>query len=273
MRFLFWNIKKKNNFFNLIADLVHEKGIDILLIAEYPDVDSLDLLRMINRDNVDFFYIQPFVPTDKVKIYTRLNPRLIRNVDDDSGLSAKAIYSPLLGDPISLVTCHLPSKLNKSEANQSERAEDIRIFVENLEERHGHRRTIICGDLNMNPFDEGMVKARGLHGVMEKNIAKNVSRIINKKEYFYFYNPMWGFLGDSGCGQVSGTMYYNPSEPITYFWHLYDQVLVRPDLIDRFESNELHIITQISSVSLLTSKGLLNQEFSDHLPIMFNLNI
>ena len=49
---------------------------------------------------------------------------------------------------------------------------------------------------------------------------------------------MWGFLGDNGCGNVSGTMYYNSSDAINYYWHLYDQVLIRPELIDTFDNKE-----------------------------------
>jgi exonuclease III len=276
MNFLFWNINKNKNCFSIIRDMIYTEDIDILMIAEYPLYTSEDeLLAIINKQpcTYQYEYLIPIAEYDKVKIFTRFNIKLIQAIRDSIGFSAKKYFSPLLNNEITLITCHLPSKVNKSDLNLSEYAEDVKDFVDVVEKEVGHKRTIICGDFNMNPFDYGIIKTRGLHAVMEKSIAKQEHSTVRGNNYSFFYNPMWGFLGDNGCGNVSGTMYYNSSDAINYYWHLYDQVLIRPELIDTFDNKRLEILTNVRNINLLTDKKIINKKISDHLPIKFNLKI
>lgn len=275
MNFLFWNINKKDSFFNIIRDVLYTEDIDILMIAEYPSDDITTLLSIINQSpsTYEYKYVVPTVPYDKVKIFTRFEPTLIKSQRDKQRLSAKQYLSPVLNDYVTIVTCHLPSKVNMSDDNLSEYAEEVKLFIEEVENCVNHKRTIICGDFNMNPFDNGIIKTKGLHAVMEKSIAQKGYSTVRGENYDFFYNPMWGFLGDNGCGRVSGTMYYNSCDSINYYWHLYDQVLVRPDLIDTFDDKNLEIITKIKGCNLLTTKGVIDSNYSDHLPIKFNLKI
>jgi len=73
---------------------------------------------------------------------------------------------------------------------------------------------------------------------------------------------------------VSGTHYYSPAKPINYHWNLFDQVIMRPGLIDYFDDGYLDIVTEIKGTSLLTEAGLIDaRHFSDHLPIKFCFNL
>lgn len=276
MNFLFWNINKNKNCFDVIRKMLYSEDIDMLMIAEYPkDIDESQLLSIINTPpaTYNYEYIQPIANYGKVKIFTRFSKDLITQVKDDTNVSAIQYFSPLLNNNVTIITCHFPSKVNKSDANLSAFAEDIKDFIEIVETSVGHKRTILCGDLNMNPFDEGIIKTKGLHAVMEKAIARKEQAIVRKRGYSFFYNPMWGFLGDNGCGNTSGTMYYNSSDTVNYYWHLYDQVLVRPPLIDNFDEKQLEIITKVMNTNLLTSNSTINKKYSDHLPIKFNFKI
>ena len=96
-----------------------------------------------------------------------------------------------------------------------------------------------------------------MHAVMEKDIAKKGERIVDGDAYKFFYNPMWGFYGDNGKGNVSGTYFLQRSLNVELFWHLLDQVLIRKGLIDYFEDSQLDIITTIDGNSLLTETVLL----------------
>ena len=270
MIFLYWNIHKNQDLFPLIQNIIIEREIDLLMIAEYPSISPYVLLNEINKSGYKYKYVKPIITNEKVRIYIREN---LENFEDETGISAKRLYSEILNEYITLVVCHLPSKLNNSDANQSELTEDIKEFIDRVEKKSGHHRTIICGDLNMNPFDEGLIKARGLHAVMERNIALKNAAIINGKKYYFFYNPMWSFLGDMGKGKVCGTMYYNSSKPINYYWHLYDQILMRPEMIPFFDDMKLDIITEISENKLITSNNIIDSKYSDHLPLIFKFNI
>ncbi|MDX2043591.1 MAG: hypothetical protein SF097_20405 [Acidobacteriota bacterium] len=125
----------------------------------------------------------------------------------------------------------------------------------------------------MNPFESGMVSAGALHGVMTRNVALKNSRTIQGNEYPFFYNPMWGLFGD-GTEGPAGSYYYAKSGHETYFWNIFDQVLLRPSLLPHFRNNELKILTDDGTETLLSERGLPdNDAGSDHLPILFKLHL
>ena len=64
------------------------------------------------------------------------------------------------------------------------------------------------------------------------------------------------------------------AESVCYFWNMFDQVLVRPSLLDAFANDHLKILDSNDDDSLLTARGLPNKAAaSDHLPIVFGLEL
>lgn len=58
------------------------------------------------------------------------------------------------------------------------------------------------------------------------------------------------------------------------FWNMYDPVLIRPDLLNVFDNSELKILTTDGYETLLSEKGRPDRiNGSDHLPILFKLNL
>lgn len=83
---------------------------------------------------------------------------------------------------------------------------------------------------------------------------------------------MWAFLGDSGPSPP-GTYFYNSGGEVNYFWNVFDQVLVRPALLDSLSNDGVKIITELQGHTLLTDLGRPNRETSsDHLPIVCRLS-
>ena len=146
--------------------------------------------------------------------------------------------------------------------------------IEEAEKLVGHRQTVIVGDLNMNPFDPGVIASDCFHGVMDKKIAKRGRRKVDGQDREFFYNPMWSLLGDESMGPP-GTYYYDASSrPLNYYWHMFDQVLLRPELVPLFPSDDLRILTDAGSDSLMKSRGIPDSRgASDHFPLLFRLNI
>jgi hypothetical protein len=137
----------------------------------------------------------------------------------------------------------------------------------------GHRRTVIVGDLNMNPFEKGVAGANGLHAVMTRTVALAGERTVQERSYPFFYNPMWGHFGDRLPGPP-GSYYYQGSELVTYFWNIFDQVLVRPELLDRFRDEDVRILESAGAVPLISTRGRPDEKAaSDHLPILFKLEL
>ena len=83
-----------------------------------------------------------------------------------------------------------------------------------------------------------------------------------------FYNPMWSFFGD--ISKTHGTYYYSAARQFSLYWNMFDQVLVRPSLIDSISPKDIRILTSISEMSLVDKKGKPN--VSDHLPLFFSIN-
>jgi hypothetical protein len=80
-------------------------------------------------------------------------------------------------------------------------------------------------------------------------------------------------FGDAVDGP-SGTFYHGGSEQVEYFWHMFDHVLIRPELLNIFRNEELRILTGGSETSFLTGNGLPKRSVaSDHLPILFRLEM
>ena len=54
MKFLFWNIEKKQVCFDVIADLVKDEALDIIALAEFPKDKNDILLKKLQVVNKDF---------------------------------------------------------------------------------------------------------------------------------------------------------------------------------------------------------------------------
>ncbi len=81
---------------------------------------------------------------------------------------------------------------------------------------------------------------------------------------------MWGLFGDRTPGPA-GT-YYHAASGLSHYWHMFDQVLLRPDLMDSLA--EVRILDSDGQESLLTDAGNpRSSTASDHLPLLVRLNV
>ncbi len=264
---LFWNINKKP----LIEDIVylcHTNEVDILILAE-SEIAEVELLEALNS-NIERIYLSPYNPSSRLFFFFRYPPESISLVSDEEGVAIRRINPPI-GADILLVALHLSSKMYMTEDDQKFQAARVAQLIQEAESRVGHMKTLVIGDFNMNPFEVGLVGADCFHAVMDKNIAKKRSRKVQKQRRFYFYNPMWGLMGDSSP-VPSGTYYYPNSRYVNYFWNTFDQVLLRPDLLDAFSKENLAVISKIGGKDLIVNQKI-SSTSSDHLPIMISLSI
>ncbi|MGH7172858.1 MAG: hypothetical protein ACRELG_21465, partial [Gemmataceae bacterium] len=113
--------------------------------------------------------------------------------------------------------------------------------------------------------------AQALNAVMTRDLATRADRTVAERSYRLFYSPMWGCFGDRTPGPA-GTYFYSASGPSGYFWNMFDQVLLRPALMDHLV--ELRILDGDGQESLLTGRGRPRaSELSDHLPLLVRLDI
>lgn len=267
--FLFWNVRGKVLSEELV-DLANQYDLDALILAE-PSDERAQILTALNAGRADYRLQDSLCP--RIDIYTRLPRTSFHPLLDDDILSVKRLKLPLR-QAVTLASVHFWSKLNLSDYDQFTLSARIREAIDDIEAREGHRRTILVGDLNMDPFSAAMTNSEGIHSIMCRTVAARQSRLVKGRVRHMFFNPMWSHFGDHPRGPP-GTYYKDLSgEPTNYFWHTFDQVLVRYDLLDCFSFDQLRILTQAGKKSLLSSDGIPDAaRGSDHLPIIFEINI
>lgn len=277
MKVLFWNICKKSNFFDTIANIVIEENVDILALAEFPKEKGANrnsLIEKIAAKGKVFSYLEPVVANEKVELFYRDDRVTIHNKKDNGRFHAKEV----IGNdelPYTLVFCHMKSKFGSDDFELDSDANEFCTALREYETHDAkHKRTIVCGDFNVEPFSPTMVNAQNFHATMNIHIANNEYRKIRSKSYDYFYNPMWNLLGDGMIGKPSGSYYHKTNDFHQYFWKMIDQVIIRPDVIDKFNLDELKVLSGGDSFNLINDKHQIDSiNYSDHLPITFTLNI
>lgn len=268
MKILFWNLFRKD-LSEHIAELTELTEADIIVTVENHIPPSVLTKRLCNVGIGTFIEAWNF--TDAVKIFTRLPAVNVKNLADDGRVTARRV-TPIIGSHFNLIALHLPSKMWRTNADQAAWISSIlRPFITNVEQQEGHKRTILIGDFNANPFEEGIIAAMGLHATSCKNVAKKGSRKIDGIESDMFYNPMWSFFGDMSQGPP-GTFFHKSSGHHEFFWHMFDQVMIRPALIPFIKDKGVEILTHTGKRSLLNHKSQPDtRNSSDHLPIYLRL--
>ncbi|MSR92269.1 hypothetical protein [Inconstantimicrobium porci] len=266
MNYLFWNVHKNKNINNILCKIIINNNIDIVALAEY-DGDGTQLLEMLSEKSF-YLYEVPKIACNRISIFTKYNANKINHLKETDHYTLKLIPHESLGEHI-IAFVHLSSNMYKDDYDKIVELSSLRNAIENEENKFNTSNSIIVGDFNMNPFEKPIVLASATHALSSRNVVEKLKRVIDKQEYKMFYNPMWNLLGDESW--PPGTYYYSNSSQIAYFWHMFDQVIIRPQLINNFDFNELHILTKVDSINLINKNKIPDKTISDHLPILFRI--
>lgn len=277
---LFWNLRGNDTttweirapvLRTHLARLAASFGIDVLLLAE-SGFDPTDIVDAINGARSGAFHY-PASNSRRIQLFTCLPPRAVSDQFNDSSDGRLTIRRLITSSNhhILLAGMHFQSQIHWTREEQALQATVVQQDIVRTEDVVGHQRTVLVGDLNMNPFDVGLVGAQALNAVMTRDLARREERTVAERPYRFFYNPMWGYFGDRTPGPA-GTCFYSASGPGGYFWNIFDQVLLRPALMDHLA--ELRIIDENGRESLLTERGRPRaSETSDHLPLLVRLDL
>jgi exonuclease III len=287
VKLLFWNIRaaRGSRLLNCLSRLAG-RATDVFLFAECPTEDA-SVLAALNRQPTNQYAVVPSQST-RVRFFVRQRGPLMDAEWQDRFFDG-------VGDRITVLECqpqgtlsillvgaHLDSpSQGLSAEGRAEWARDVAKNIRTVENDVGHARTILVGDLNMNPFDGGVVQTTALHAVMTRNLTGVVVRHKARDGFPVFYNPMWSCLGDRPARHIQprgrrrppGTHYFdNTNDRANVFWQMFDQVLLRPELMEQL--THLEILDSDGTEPFLTAEGKPRKDqISDHLPILLELNL
>jgi len=250
--------------------VVQDRDISVVILAEC-DLNRNELATALSANRLhDFRYIRP--SASRVMLFTSLAEEQIKPVYEDEGGHLSIHRLRVEGTDVLLGTVHLPDKRSFiSYGSQASFAQRVADDVRRQERTLGVDRAIIVGDFNMDPYEPGMIGAFGFHALMAKTEAERETRTVLGRAYPTYYNPMWGHFGDRVEGPT-GTFYYHSSEPVAYFWHMYDQVIARGPMAKQLL--DVTILTGCSGYTFTSRNGRPGgPNGSDHLPLAFSLDL
>ncbi|QVL31157.1 hypothetical protein KIH39_20250 [Telmatocola sphagniphila] len=274
LTFLFWNLKgndlrtwssRKNTLIQHLDTLADHHGIDYLLLAE-PGFTISDLSQSLNRN----FEILPS-NNHRFQILRRSSSPKIQKLFDslDNRLSIWKLHFGAKSFLLALV--HLKDQGNHQIHSLNHATGKIRHELKRQEDLSKLFRTVVVGDFNLNPYDDGLLAANSFHGMMTAELASVGTRVISGESHRLFYNPMWSFFGDRNPGPP-GTYFHSTTDEINACWHMFDQVLVSTEMVD--ELQEVRILDSDGRQTLTTKRGRPRSDtVSDHLPILFCLKL
>jgi exonuclease III len=262
---LFWNVNGKN-LTDHVCEIVQAHTADVIVLNECK-VSIDETLRQLKSRVASSFLLPSSMSTDRFHCFIR-NP-VVDMTEIHLGFRASFRQLKLRSEVVVLGLVHgLDIRNNDAEIRQAalqSLADDMRF----VQQEHKIAKLVMLGDFNVNPFDRGMNIAPGLNAMMTRQCVVNKTRRFQGKDYDFYYNPMWGLLGDLHDGPA-GTI-YDTSNQGPYGWNMLDQVIVHHALVESFES--VQILTGAGSTSLVTPSGRPSTAVaSDHLPLLVTFN-
>jgi hypothetical protein len=275
LRFLFWNYRYNGpDREELLARLVQSEAVDILILAESSIVPDELVGKLSSRGRR--FSTMP-IPHDSIQVYAGFSPDAYLDwVGDVGRLCLRRFQAP--GHPeIILGSLHLASGLHLERTERKTGAGPLARAVREAQHEFGHARAVVVGDFNLNPYEDGMIFSDGFGAMTTKSLVKKYA-LYHGDRYSRFYNPIWSRMGREATEGPPGTYYWESRRDLNIYWNFIDQVLVGHDLLDHFPDHRFRILTAIpgaeGSHSLIReTERHWNIEVSDHLPILFDLDL
>ncbi len=280
VKVLFWNynvakgslMTKESDKADPLARMVKAQKIDLVVVADCC-LPNTEILNAFTARGLDFTTLA--IPHPKVRFFRRSTaPELVPVVADERfdfvRLVAQGFEEILLGATHLYDRQHTPlpgSRFSKALGHMPTLFE-----AESLVKHH---RTILIGDFNMTPEEQGMIDPNSFGALMSWDLAKAQSPP-EPHERPRFFNPMWSLMGRAGA---PGTYYWDSTDSHNIYWLCIDGVIARHSMRGVLRDETLAILrtipdrdgVEVPLVRFAEKHWKIN--YSDHLPICFELHL
>ena len=254
------------NIDNFLIEVIRERACDLVVLAEYGESIS-KLCEKINAvSESDYKPIPNNNGCDRIKGLIKSKYRIV-SIQEQARYQIVMIETTLYKLLIGMI--HNLSKLDYSERSQEALLNHFNYDLCEAEKSQDSNNTMVLGDFNVDPFEPACIAANTLHAIPFVEEVETLARVVSGIEYHKFYNPTWKLMGRKDIPYA--TCYYNKSDIVNYYWHMFDQVIIRPQLIPAFQEDSLTIIEKSTSHNLLMNKKPNSKNYSDHLPLFYKL--
>jgi hypothetical protein len=167
--------------------------------------DPADVLHGLNQLAGQAFHhavIPAGAASETIRIFTRFSPGMLLPLHDGPRFTIRHLSIPGQASVI-FAAVHFPSKLYSSDDSQAIECTALARAIAEVEAGAGHDRTVLVGDLNMNPFESGMVGAAGLNATMVRERASKDFRTVQGR---FFIIRCGATLGTATEGRQAHTI-------------------------------------------------------------------
>ena len=266
-------MSKEPNKADPLARLVDRRAIDLVVIVDC-ELSNRQILEAFAGRGLDFSTLE--IPHPKVRYFRRASALELTPVSDDERFQFVRLivagFEEILIGATHLYDRHnypLPQSRRARASRHRQTLIDAELFVE-------HERTLLLGDFNMTPEEEGMVDALSSFGALMSWDLAEAHSPPPAEGPPRFFNPMWSLMGRA---EAPGTYYWDSTDHLNIYWQCLDGVIARHGLRGVFLEDTLRIITTIPGlddreVALFhRAEKQWRVDFSDHLPIQFELQL
>lgn len=238
------------------------------MLAEGQGVDNNDLVSQLPLNFKEAKTMRLSYQQNEIKIFHKLGDALSISIIDPETRFVGCEIKLASGNKVMLVCVHLASQIYTDEDKRYKKARKAIQRINNEKETKGIKDLIICGDFNMNPYEKAMICPDGFNATICKVQANKITRISDGDIIDFLFNPCLSLYG-SNNNSAKGTYYYDKTKDKNLFWHMLDQVVFTPQLMESFDFNSLKIIERVNNEDLVSEIEI---KKSDHLPIVFSFN-
>lgn len=259
----------------LVQRLVREHHVDVLLLVEYyPSTVKSNLSTLLLGDG-----LVRRNTSERLGVFSR--PSYAMSRVPVPGVGNRVELWNWAPAPNRLARFALVHGLDRTRNDDGTRRVFFRRVAEAIRseefQSRSHRRSMVVGDFNAHPFESAVLSSDGLHAIgvrQVKNATRRLVRWGDEKEDF-FYNPMWRQYGHAPAMEAGiATHYWQNNQAEELFWHMLDQVVIRPEESASFPEDRLKVISRVGTVNLLGPDGKPDDTVgSDHLPIVFHWDV